>query len=224
MNRWLDQLEKDRKQFKELPDKKSKLTFLYDYYKVPIIIALIVVFLLGSFIFRSVFTVPVKMRAVLVNSDSLVVEGDESVFEEIYGLTDRRDRGKIDVRTDLFLSEEEGREDMSSLEVLSALFTLGEVDLYVSDPAHFDSFAKQDAFADLSVLLDEETLEKAKEDLYTVTKDDGTSVPFGILLKEDSFLQKAGYYHHDVVLGIAASGEHMEEASAFLKAYLLNRK
>ena len=217
--RWREQLEIDKKKWKELPDRESKIHFLYDYYKVPILVSVIVVFLLLYTIIHGLLVTPVKLHVVLVNNDSLVVECDDSVFEEIYEKTGREDRGVIEVRTDLHVREDDtGTVDMGSREILAALFTMGDLDIYVSDPKTFEIFANQDAFIDFSLLNDEEIL--SSDMIYRMEKEDGTSFVPGILLKEGSFLHEAGYYHHDVVLGAAANGEHMEESIAFIKEIL----
>ena len=217
--RWLEQLETDKKKWKELKDRKSKLHFLYDYYKVPILVSVIVLFLLLYTIIHGLLVTPVKMHIVLVNSDSLITECDDSIFEEIYEKTGRQDKGVIDVRTDLYVREDDtGTVDMGSREILAALFTMGDLDIYVSDPKTFEIFANQDAFIDFGLLNDEEIL--SSEMIVTMEKEDGTSFVPGILLKEGSFLHKAGYYHHDVILAAAANGDHMEESIAFIKEIL----
>ena len=217
--RWLEQLRKDKEQWKKLPDRSSKLAFLYDYYKVPILVIVLSLFLVIYLIAHSLLVTPVKLHVVLVNSDALIAECDDSVFEKVYEKTGMNGKGIIEVRTDLFMREDDaGTVDMGSREILAALFTMGDLDIYVSDPKTFEIFAKQGAFIDFGILKDEEIL--SSDRIYTMVNEDGTvSVP-GILLKEGSFLHEAGYYHHDVVLAAAANADRMEESIAFIKEIL----
>ena len=217
--RWREQLEKDKQKWKELPDRQSKLHFLYDYYKVPILAAVLAVAFLGYIAVKSLFVTPVKLYAVLVNNDCLVMDCDAAVFDEIYDKTGYEGKGVIDVRTDLLLQDDEsGTQNSGSREVLAALFTLGDLDVYACDIEHFDDYALQDAFVDLSLLSDEEIL--SAKNLYQIEKEDGTLITPGILVREGSLLHKAGYYHHDVILAVAVNAGHMEEGIAFIKEFL----
>ena len=77
-------------------------------------------------------------------------------------------------------------------------------------------FAEQGSYADLSALLEQDVLQKF--DLYTVDTEDGNTAVYGIRLKADSPLHKAGYYHNEVILGAAGRAVHLEEALAFISA------
>ena len=101
---------------------------------------------------------------------------------------------------------------------LAALFGISDLDLFAADEAVFEGYAQQDAFADLSVLIDRELL--AGADLYTYTLE-GKTVTGGIVLHSGSALHEAGYYHGDVIVGAAVNAEHLEEAVAVLRQLLV---
>ena len=103
------------------------------------------------------------------------------------------------------------------MQVLTALFGISDLDLFAADRAVFERYAQQDAFADLSVLIDRELL--AGADLYTYSVE-GKTVTGGIVLHPGSVLHRAGYYHGDVIVGAAINAEHLEEAVAMLRAML----
>ena len=222
--RWTEQLKTDRQRWYTLPDTGSKITFLYDYYKVPILVILITVILIVTSVVSGIGRSRVKFHAVLLNNDCLVTQYDESVFSDLmtqagYDMSHSR----VDVRTDLSLGRGETT-DADTLQVLSALFMVSDVDLYIADEEYFRSFAEQGAFADLSLLADRSLWENTPEDLFWCTREDGSEILAGIILHQGSPLHEAGYYHNDVVMGVAAQADRLQEALDFLTEILRDRK
>ena len=213
-----DLIRKDREQFAKLPDRRSRLTFLWDYYKIPIIAAvsflIILVIVLSTNLRRS----DVSLYAVLVNSDSLAVECDDTVFDRLLEKSGLDLKGKkADINDRYFLGmENNDNQDGETLQVLSAMFTLDEIDLFVSDQEHFDLFAKEGAFSDLNTVIPAELQQSLEDMLYRYEDSSGKTIIGGIILKEGSPIHKAGYYHNDVILGMAANCGNAEAAQAVI--------
>ncbi|MBQ6559951.1 MAG: hypothetical protein IJL85_03880 [Erysipelotrichaceae bacterium] len=219
-----DLLKQDKERFSKLPDRQSKLNFLWDYYKIPIIVALCALCLIAiTLLFRSDHDV--SMHVILLNNDSLVVECDDTVFDRLLEEGGYDLQGKqADVNVNYSIGREGSEnEDSETIQVLSAMFALDDIDLYVSDKYYFDYFAEVDAFHDLSVLLPEETIQAHEDELYRYDNSFGQSIIGGILLHEGSPLHEAGYYHGDVVLGIATNCGNLEAAQAFILRLLSDR-
>ena len=104
--------------------------------------------------------------------------------------------------------------------VLAALFGISDLDLFASDEAIFQRYADQNAFADLSKLIEPELLSRHEADLYYYDTEDGQRVLGGIVLHPGSVLHQAGYFHADVILGAAINGENLDMAIRFIKALL----
>ena len=128
---------------------------------------------------------------------------------------------RVDVTADLHLGqglEETG--NAQSIQVLAALFGISGLDFFAADQTVFDMYARQGAFVDLAFFLDGETLERHREDLCYYPDAAGQPVLMGIRLSPGSGLHRAGYFLADVVVGVAANAQNMEEAVCFLRQLL----
>ena len=215
-----EQIKQDRERFSKLPDRQSKLHFLWDYYKIPIIAALSIlllsIFILSTNLKRS----DVSLYAVLVNNDSLLVECDDTVFDRLIeeGGYDAKGR-TAQINDRYFLSmENNDNEDAETLQVLSAMLALDEIDLFVADKEHFDLFGQESAFSDLSTVIPLKLQQKHEDMLYRYQDSSGNTVLGGIILKEGSALHEAGYYHNEVILGMAVNCGNREAAEAVINS------
>ncbi|MBQ9036434.1 MAG: hypothetical protein IJ115_03125 [Erysipelotrichaceae bacterium] len=223
--KWREQLEKDKKQLAELKTTEKKIQFIWDYYKIPIITVTVVVAILIISAISNIGRQNTKMYVVLLNNDSLVSECDETVFNRMLenGGIDMS-KSKVDVNKDLSLGREHNEAaDMETLQVLTALFSISDLDVYVADKENFDYFVKEDGFANLNVLLDRNLLEEYEDDLYVYQDSRGNTVTGGIILHSDSLLHKAGYYHDDVIIGIVGRAVNLDEAVTFVNELLRSR-
>ncbi len=110
--------------------------------------------------------------------------------------------------------------DIETLQVLTALFTISDLDLYAAPKEWFDYFAKEGGYADLSLLIDKQVLQKHEKDLYYSKDEKGREILSGIILHEGSPLHEAGYYHDDVIIGVPVHAVNMDVAVSFLKLLL----
>lgn len=214
-----ERLEKDRAAMAGL-DRQGKLLFLWDYYKLPILAAACVVALVLVTAVTSSARRPAAMYAVLVNAAD--AQGDREALDALLaeGGVDMADR-QVDVTADLRLGwafDESG--DMQTVQVLAALFGISGLDFFAADEPVFARYADQDAFLDLSLFLDRSLLERYGDDLYYYRSGDGQTVLGGVILRAGSPLHRAGYYEEDVVAGVAANAQNMEEAVIFLRQLL----
>ncbi len=201
-------------------DRQGKLLFLWDYYKIPILAAVCVLALVLITVATSVSGRPKAMYAVLVNAGN--AQGDREMLDGLLaeGGVDMTGR-QVDVLSDLRLGwafDESG--DMQTVQVLAALFGISGLDFFAADEPVFRRYADQNAFLDLSLFLEEELLERYRDDLFRYQNEDGQTVLGGIRLRGGSALHRAGYYTGDVVAGIAANAQNMEEALIFLRQLL----
>lgn len=218
----LSRISKDRKRLETLPDRKSRMQFIWDYYKVSILTVLFLLIVALIALLGSIGKADVKMYAVLLNSDSLVAECDDTVFEKFLEDAGIDMKGKrVDINASLALGKDYSEiEDAQTLQVLTALFTVSELDIFVADEERFVMFIDQDGFCDLSKYIEEDILSRHAEDLYRYEDSKGNTIIGGIILHEGSPIHKAGYYHDDVILGVVAGADHMDEAIAFVKQLL----
>lgn len=210
--------EKDREALKKLSG-RDKWLFVWDYYRIPLIAAACVMLLTAITLLTNAGREEVALYAVFVNTDVSLEEPDASALNDLAEAAGIPMEGKtVDLTANLTLGQTYSEAaDAQTVQVLAALFGISDLDLFAADRAVFERYAQQDAFADLSVLIDRELL--AGADLYTYSVE-GKTVTGGIVLHPGSVLHRAGYYHGDVIVGAAINAEHLEEAVAMLRAML----
>ena len=208
--------EKDREALKKLSG-RDKWLFVWDYYRIPLIAAACVMLLTAITLLTNAGREEVALYAVFVNTDVSLEEPDASALNALAEAAGIPMEGKtVDLTANLTLGQTYSEAaDAQTVQVLAALFGISDLDLFAADQAVFERYAQQDAFADLSVLIDRERL--AGADLYTYSVE-GKTVTGGIVLHPGSVLHRAGYYHGDVIVGAAINAEHLEEAVAMLRA------
>ena len=222
---FIERLNKDRQQLFRLPDNKSRITFIWDYYKIPIIVFLSVLLLSVIFLISNIGRKDASMYVILLNNDSSLRECDSTIFDETLKKTDLDLKGKsVDVNDKLSVGQEGNEaEDIETMQILTALFTISDLDLYVADKQYFDYFLEDGGYADLSLLIDQNLLERYKDDLYYWENQYGQKTLCGIILHNDSMLHKAGYYHNDVIMGVVANANNLQAAVEFIRQMLSDR-
>ena len=198
---------------------RDKWLFVWDYYRIPLIAAACVMLLTAITLLTNAGREEVALYAVFVNTDVSLEEPDASALNALAEAAGIPMEGKtVDLTANLTLGQTYSEAaDAQTVQVLAALYGISDLDLFAADQAVFERYAQQDAFADLSVLIDRELL--AGADLYTYSVE-GKTVTGGIVLHPGSVLHRAGYYHGDVIVGAAINAEHLEEAVAMLRAML----
>lgn len=198
-------------------DRHQRLLYLWDYYKIPIGAAVLVLALVIYTLCYQMGRGKIDLYAVLVNAG----KGDSQLFSQAL-----EDSGfsnvqvSVDTSLTYYNAEELAEEDISTIQVLYALFSMGDMDLFAADPGVFDRYTAQDGFEDLSLLLPQSLLEANADRLIRYQTENGQEKIGGILLESDSPLHKAGFYSGSVAVGIAARCEHLDEALAVIE-YLL---
>ena len=199
---------------------QEKWLFIWDYYRIPLIALGCVMILTAITLLTNAGREEVALYAVFVNSDRALEEPDSTPLDALAERAGIPMEGRtVDVTANLTLGQDLNEaHDAQTVQVLAALFGISDLDLFAADEEVFEGYAQQDAFADLSVLIDRELL--AGADLYTYTLE-GKTVTGGIVLHSGSALHEAGYYHGDVIVGAAVNAEHLEEAVAVLRQLLV---
>ena len=179
------QFKKDIETVKNIPSKERKISFIMEYYGVAIVSIVVILALVIGGSVKALTKDKTIMYAVLVNTDALVTETNDTIFNQILADSGMDMKKKtVDINKELFIGlNQNEEEDVRTLQVLSALFTVSDLDLFVSDSTTFDIFALRDAFANLSVLLEPSLLKEYEEDLYYVEGSNGEKYVRTLLLR-----------------------------------------
>lgn len=214
----MEQFKKDCKVVKELKG-ADRWEYIWDYYKIPIVSVVFVIFVVAYSIGSAMTRGEFNLYAVLVNSNPA---GDSTCMTEL--LRDAgydMDRYQVAVEANYTVHPGEGMEsDMTTLQVLAAQFSIGDLDLFVADKPVFDMYTKQGGFENVGLLLPMEMKEKYAEDLYSYELEDGSTIVGGVWLHKGSALHEAGYYSEDVIVGIASQAQNLDEALVVLTGLL----
>lgn len=212
----------DRETLKTL-NRQERLVFIWDYYKIPILAAVSALVLLVMVFASWVGKKDIAMYAVFVNSDVSVVQTRPETLDALLVSGGVDMEGKtIDITADLTLGADYSDDtDGQTIQILAALFGISGLDVFAAEQETFDRYAVQDAFVDLSLFLEPELYEKDGVTTYWYTGSDGREILGGIVLHPGSVLHEAGYYHADVVIGVASNAQNLDRAVTFVKQLLI---
>ena len=217
-----ERLARDRETLKRL-EGRNKGRFLWDYYKVPIVVAAAALVLGAMAIAISAGHAKCALYAVFVNAAPTDVRYDPAPLEALLADAGVDMKGKrVDLTADLNLGADfDAGDDGRTIQVLAARFGISDLDFFAADPASFGRYAALGAFADLSVLLDPALWQgRPDADLVWHDEDDGRRTLQGVVLHDGSPLHAAGYFFGDVAVGAAANGENLDAAVALVRALL----
>ncbi|MBR2746660.1 MAG: hypothetical protein IKD99_08080 [Erysipelotrichaceae bacterium] len=220
-----EMIRKDRQKLSEMTGLSSKIRFLWDYYKAPII-AITLVLTIGLIsVLNNIGRANVNLYVVLLNNDTIIRECDESIFNDTMsrrGIDMKKKTVNVNTELSVGIGSDEAA-DMETMQVLTALFSISDLDVYVAPREYFDYFAANNGFADLNVLMDKNLLAEYSADLYKYDETTANRPVQGIVLHKGSPLHKAGYYHGDVIIGVVKNAVHFDEAVTFLQQLLRDR-
>ncbi len=162
-----------KKQRQKLKGKglKAQLAWFWEYEKWPTIGVIVAVCVVGSLIYHFVTYKPAAYSIVFLNAYMQDYQDDnlEDGFMEYAGI----DASTSGVTADLSESLTPGdlsssQYDMYTVQKLMAWTAAGQIDAAVMDSWYFEYYSLEGYFADLREVLDEETLEQHKDQLYYV--------------------------------------------------------
>lgn len=173
--------DQQKKAFKSM-NFREKAGYIWYYYKVHILLAIVVLLFVGTFIQQITTSIPYGFYATLVNADTpFASSADElgSGFAEYAGID--TDEYQVFVDTSVQMSEnQDAQYSITSREKLLLQLQTGEVHTLVADTEIFESYAQNEFFYDLSQLLTEDELAAYADAFYytdAATFDIGTEDP-----------------------------------------------
>ena len=216
---------------------KQKAGYIWDYYKVHIIIGIIVIYAVTSFIHGKLTEKQTVFRLVMI--DSNVTELIEDSFldgfaGELDSFDPDREQMILDADYDL---DSRGFGAYSTEQLILAEYNVGSIDGTVAPEEEIRSLAGTQAFGDLNELLPHEIMEKiALRDIEVLRiryEDPATGevheYPFAVNISSSPCIQSGftdamgntiSYYDKDCYYAISPNSSNLENSIAFLE-YLL---
>lgn len=199
--------------------RRERLRYIFAYYKWSIAVVAAVLAVIVLIVCLRLRGSRVAMYAVFVNADE---SSDTLILDRLLeedGLLPGGKHVELQANYSLYRDELSGS-DGDVIQILSAEFGVGDLDLFVADKKVFDMFAEKGGFENAGLMISAELKQKYPDDIYTYEDEDGNTVAGGVRLRDGSLLHRAGYYSGDVLAGIVSNAEHLDEALALMEKLL----
>ena len=195
-------------------NQKDKCWYIWEYYKIPVLIFAVVLFLLfqaGGALYRS--GEDCMLYCVFLELPSATEQKTKQLQDDFYETMNFSDRETVTFDTSLSLSDPAYRD--ASVIILQSLLGTGTADVVVTTPELLNDYCGQDAFLNLSKVLPAELFTDFSSDLIYAENSSGQSIPAGIRLKE-SILPSVYGVDEDAVLAVCTLENHPEVIIDFL--------
>lgn len=241
----MDEFREERESIKQ-GTFKQKYQYFKDYYRAPVIVALVVAIIIGNLIYTFVTHKDSAFYAVMLNCTPL--EDKEALTEEYAQYADiDLEEYTVDFDTGVFYNLSSPNSDnYNTIQKIVTYVGAGAVDVMLGGGDDFTYFAYSNMFMDLRTVLSEEQLQKYQSNLFYIDaslidpdsmeqvdpgdyadpkapEDMGNPIPVAIYVESGSKLNNAydfGNANDGIALGIFVSTPHTDNAVAFID-YLL---
>ena len=203
---------------------KSKIAgYIWDYYKVPILISLVILSSLVSSIYKHVTAKEPVLDVIMINSTSSY-DGDmgSNDFVSHLGLDPKEYGVQAYTSFRLGFDEKHYADDFNVIQTLIVRLTEGDIDVFGGTPQAFQEFAMEGYFSDLRSYFTEDELAALEPILvYTTERETGLTYPCGFSLGDSKWNKTYYYFSGDCQFGIMFNADQAATAKAFL-TYAIN--
>ncbi len=198
--------------------KREKIEYIWDYYKIHIIAAIVIVAFIASFVHGQLTKVDYVVNVTMIGN---VLEESkvQSLEKRFTGLVvkegEKRKQAFIDVMpSDNFQLEPQ------MLQKFIVRVAAGEIDIVILDKSNFDNFVKQDMFLPLDS-ISEINLADIKQEKIEASGSSQKAI-YAISVEGNKALESMGVNTKNKVIGIVASSKHKDNGIIVLKDILKN--
>ena len=206
--------------------KEQKREHIWEYYKIHIVTTLIVIAVIGWFVYIDLTTVDSLMDVVMTDMEEPLK--DDSCYHEFlseYGYEVYEGAVSLNQNLNFDLESNDPNAYINNGSAYDALFGLissKTQEIFFSQPKVFGNCASQEVLVDLSTVLPEELLEAHSDRLFYVTdKDTGEKYPCGVNVEGNPWMEQVqkGYKGY---VGIIHTTDAPQMAVDFME-YFLNQ-
>ncbi|AST58776.1 ABC transporter substrate-binding protein [Thermoanaerobacterium thermosaccharolyticum] len=204
---------------------KEKVEYIWDYYKIHIIVGVVVIAIIVSFVNSIInnkdYVFDFSLIGTSINFDK-EMSFQSTVTKELLG----SDKGKKQALVEFYMltkgSDGKYKLDPTSVQKLMVKISAQEVNVIALDKDNFNALAKQGAFMNLD-FIKELDLSGFKTERLPSSKDVKAGT-YGIdLNKGNKYLDEIGYDYHDKVIAIVSNSQNKDLSIKFLK-WILDMK
>lgn len=182
------EIREEQKQALSTMSPKQKLAYFWDYYKIHVLVAAVVIAVIISFVRQYLGNKDTAFYAVLLNvgvtdSNAEIATSLSEDFREYAGIDPEQYEVTIDTSISLY-DGVDAQYAIANQQKLLAMMQIGDVSTLVADTENFEKYAQFEFLYDLQSLLSEEELAKYNSYLYytdaaSIENDDSTASPNG---------------------------------------------
>ena len=162
----VDEIREQQKKMKDMTF-KEKLSYFWYYYKVHVLVTIVVVAFLGNWIYEVATAKDFNFYGIMLNSSYLDSEPLEASFAEYAQLDTENYECYIDTLSTLSYSQQ-SEYDFSTFNKLVALVQTKDLDIMVLDGQVCYNFSTNGMVADLRTILTEEDLAAYEGNIYYI--------------------------------------------------------
>lgn len=198
--------------------KREKAEYIWEYYKLHLIAALTIVYIVGSSLYIQITKVEYVFNLTLVGS--VIDENKKADLQnQLTNLVGKVGDKKKQAYIDVIPLDSAGNNEPISNQYMQKLITklsVGELDIVTLDKNIFKSLVKQDAFLRLDNIegLD---LNSIKNENIEVSASDTNKAVYGISAENIKVFKDMGFDTHNKVIGIVASSKQKDKAVMVFK-------
>ncbi|MCI5920306.1 MAG: transporter [Roseburia sp.] len=203
---------------------KAKAQYIFDYYKWPILIGIVVLIILIKVIIHFVTYKEPVLNVTMVNCYQTAENTDTSSFDDFFE-KEGFDAAKECIGFTNSLTWNPKSNDsmsVSSYESIALHITAGDEDVFFAPPDVFEALAPDGCMLDLRTLFSDEELDSYSDFLvYTTDSETQETYPCGFALKNNPWITEHEYYDDTCYLGILYTSKHKDTALDFVD-YIIN--
>ncbi|MCM1245892.1 MAG: hypothetical protein NC293_09655 [Roseburia sp.] len=205
-------------------DQEQRKTHFKTYYLRSLIIGVLVLCIVGFFIYKDVITKKdVIYYCAILNEQAFdipLTEFGEGYVEHL-GLDPDRQLSSFHLfYTDGELARAAGASASSDLTQVSSMVFAKKLDSLIAGQNDYDTYRQESIMMDLSELLSEEELAVLQDDLYVPETDNEAGHPYGVYLDQspvyETIFRDGGGIVEKPIFGVVFNSEKKEESRQFL--------
>ncbi len=220
-NSVLDEIREEHKKMKGRPF-KEKFSYYWGYYRVPALVAILVLFFVGNLIYTIATAKDTALSVMMINSyTDMDTESYMAGFNEYAQIDTKHYTTTLDANFSLSKDSTDPY-TVANIQKFAAMVAAQELDIIMAEPKTFAEYAEGGYMLNLNDVLPADKL-AAWEDrfIYYDISDDEVNgqVPVGIRVTDVPLLQESGAYSYqdDAYLGVVVNSARLDNVLAFLE-------
>ena len=204
--------------------KKEKAEYIWEYYKIHIIVTIVTIFIVGTFINSQITKIDYVFNLTMIGN--IVDENKSNDLEKqltkiVVKNGEERKQATVDCISLDGSSSDKSSMSNQYMQKFIAQISAGELDVVVLDKNLFESLVKQNIFFKLGSLSQLDLASIKNEKIEAKGKDNNKGV-YGISVENTKVFKNMGFDTHNKVIGIISTSKQKSKAILVLK-WLLNR-